>query len=98
MTRELAETIIQTCREVNLISYAQVYSVGDAKDLIGYGLQVLAHMPRDREVDQDLIHLIRRRGVAVLPTLVVPESNVVYADKPDWLDADPLFALSGGGV
>jgi imidazolonepropionase-like amidohydrolase len=92
MTRELAETIIQTCREVNLTSYAHVYSVEDAKDLIGYGLQVLAHMPRDREVDQDLINLMRRRGVAALPTLVVPESNVAYADEPDWLEADPLFA------
>jgi imidazolonepropionase-like amidohydrolase len=92
MTRELAETIIQTCREVHLTSYAHVYSVDDAKDLIGYGLQVLAHMPRDREFDQDLIDLMRRRRVAVVPTLVVPESNVAYADEPAWVEDDPLFA------
>jgi imidazolonepropionase-like amidohydrolase len=92
MTPQLAETIIQTCREVNLTSYAHIYSAKDAKELIDYGLQVLAHMPRDREADQDLIDLMRRRRVAVLPTLVVPESNVVYADKPAWLDDDPLFA------
>jgi imidazolonepropionase-like amidohydrolase len=91
MAPQVAETIIRTCRELNLTSYAHVYYVDDAKLLIGYGLQVLAHMPRDREVDEQLIDLLRQRDVAVLPTISVPESNVVYVDKPAWVD-DPLFA------
>jgi imidazolonepropionase-like amidohydrolase len=91
MAPQLAETIIQTCRELNLTSYAHVYYVDDAKLLIGYGLQVLAHMPRDREADEQLIDLMRQRDVAVLPTISVPESNVVYVDRLAWVD-DPLFA------
>jgi imidazolonepropionase-like amidohydrolase len=92
MAPQLVQTIIETCGELNLTSYAHVYYVDDAKLLVGYGLQVLAHVPRDREVDDQLIALLRQHDAAVLPTISVPETNVVYVDEPAWVQEDPFFA------
>ena len=90
MAAEVARTIIGACKEHDLRSYAHVYRVDDAKLLVGFGLDVLAHMPRDREADGALIELMRERGTAVIPTLTVPETNVAFLDRPAWVD-DPLF-------
>jgi imidazolonepropionase-like amidohydrolase len=91
MKPEVARAIIQTARNFGLTTYAHVYYVDDVAPLIHDGLQVLAHMPRDRAADPELIDLIGQRDVAVLPTLTVPESNIAYPDKPSWVDT-PLFA------
>ena len=40
MAPQLAQTIIQICRELNLTSYAHVYSADDTKLLLGYGPQL----------------------------------------------------------
>lgn len=90
MAPEVAQTIIDGCGELGLPSYAHVHYVDDAKLLIGFGLQVLAHMPRDRQADRELLDLMRERGVAVIPTLTVPETLVIYANRPAFVD-DPLF-------
>jgi imidazolonepropionase-like amidohydrolase len=90
MTPDVARTIVEACRRLGLTSYAHVYRVDDAKLLIGFGLDVLAHMPRDREADRELVDLMLERGTAVIPTLAVPESNVAFVDRPTWVD-DPLL-------
>jgi imidazolonepropionase-like amidohydrolase len=91
MASEVARHIIETCGRLGLRSYAHVYRVDDAKELIRFGLSVLAHMPRDRTADAELVALMRARDVAVIPTLTVPESNVVFLDRPAFVD-DPLYA------
>lgn len=90
MAPEVARTIVEEARRLELKSYAHVYRVDDARLLIGYGLEVLAHMPRDRVADQELIDLMLERGAAVIPTLAVPESNVAFVHRPAWTD-DPFF-------
>ena len=90
MAPDVARTIVERCRHLGLTSYAHVYRVDDAKLLIGFGLEVLAHMPRDRDADRELIDLMLERGTAVIPTLAVPDSNVAYVDRPSWVD-DPLL-------
>lgn len=92
MAPEIARAIVEEAGGRGLTSYAHVYRVEDAKLLIGWGLRVLAHMPRDRAADPELIELMLERGVAVIPTLAVPESNVAFLDRPAWVD-DPLFGL-----
>ncbi|MGH2499838.1 MAG: amidohydrolase family protein, partial [Candidatus Limnocylindria bacterium] len=91
MAREVATHIIATCRRLGLRSYAHVYRVDDAKWLVGQGLDVLAHMPRDRRADDELAALMKERDAAVVPTLTVPHSNIAYLDAPAFV-AEPLFA------
>lgn len=98
MARDVARFVIETSAEVGLRSYAHVYAVDDAKELIQLGLRTLAHMPRDRVADDELWALMRERDVAVVPTLTVPDANVVYLDRPSFLE-DPvvLATLPDGG-
>lgn len=89
MAPELARVVIETSAALGLRSYAHVYAVDDAKELIRLGLRTLAHMPRDRVADDELWSLMTEHDVAVIPTLTVPDANVVYLDRPSFLE-DPL--------
>ncbi len=90
MAADVARTIIEISRELGLRSQAHVYYVDDAQALLQAGLDVLAHMPRDRIVDQTFIKAMRASNAVVIPTITVPESNVAYEARPDWL-SDPLL-------
>jgi imidazolonepropionase-like amidohydrolase len=90
MQPEVARTIIEEGGRLGLKTYAHVYNVDDAKMLIRSGLYAVAHMPRDREVDGELINLMLERNVVMIPTLAVAESNYIFVDRPSWVD-DPLF-------
>ena len=89
MAPEIARLVIETSARLGLRTYAHVYRVDDAKDLVRMGLRTLAHMPRDRVADDELWTLMKEHDVAVIPTLTVPDANVVYLDRPSFLD-DPL--------
>ena len=90
MPPEVAHTIIEEGARLGLRTYAHVYNVDDAKVLIRSGLHTVAHMPRDREIDSELINLMLERNVPVIPTLALAESNYIFVDRPSWAD-DPLF-------
>jgi imidazolonepropionase-like amidohydrolase len=68
---------------------AHVYYLDDARDLVRSGIDGFAHLVRDREMDDELVALIKQRNVLIMPNLGLAESRT-YADPPAWLD-DPLF-------
>jgi hypothetical protein len=53
-------------------------------------LNVLAHNVRDREIDGDVIALLKQRNVSVIPTLIRDEFLFAYGDTPAWID-EPFF-------
>ncbi|MDQ3722950.1 MAG: hypothetical protein M3376_07765, partial [Actinomycetota bacterium] len=89
MSAEIARLVIETSARFGLRTYAHVYRVDDAKELVRMGVRTLAHMPRDRVADDELWTLMNEYDVAVIPTLTVPDANVVYLDQPSFLE-DPL--------
>ncbi len=68
---------------------AHVYYLDDAKDLVRAGIDAFAHLVRDREMDDEVIALIKQRNVLVMPNLGLAQSRTP-AEAPAWLD-DPLF-------
>ena len=82
--------IIQQARKRGVKTFAHVYELEDAKNLVRAGIDVLAHSIRDREVDEELITLLKKNGVTSVATLTREQSTFVYADSPSWLD-DPFF-------
>jgi imidazolonepropionase-like amidohydrolase len=71
---------------------AHVFYHSDAVDLVDAGIDGLAHLVRDKEMDDALIASIVRRNVYVMPNLS-PEWNT-YVELPHWLkDGDPFFTL-----
>ena len=69
---------------------AHVFYLDDAKDLARAGIDAFAHLVRDREVDDELIALLRQHRVLVMPNIAINE-NGIHAAPPRWLD-DPLVA------
>ncbi len=82
--------IISQAHKRGLLAFAHLYELDDAKGLVRAGLDVMAHSIRDREVDDELIALLRKNKVTAVATLSREESTFVYADSPAWLD-DPFF-------
>jgi imidazolonepropionase-like amidohydrolase len=71
---------------------AHVFYHTDAVDLVNAGVDGLAHLVRDKDMDDELIASIVRHNVYVMPNLA-PEWNT-YMELPHWLkDGDPLMTL-----
>ena len=88
----LYRAIIDEARGRGLRVVAHVFYRDDAWELVRAGVDGLAHLVRDREMDAALIAAIAARGVFVMPNLGVSERRL-HADAPRWLD-DPFLAES----
>lgn len=80
--------IIDETHAHNLLAFAHLRYLDDAKELIRRGIDVLAHNVRDKEVDEEFIELAKARGIAVLPLLVGAQANLAYAEGASFL-SDP---------
>ena len=69
---------------------AHLYYLADAKALLRAGTDLLAHSVRDKEVDDELIALLKARDVCYCPTLMREVSTFVYENRPDFFD-DSFF-------
>ena len=70
-----------------------MFYLSDAKALVEAGVDVLAHSVRDRAVDAAFIAAVKSHHTAYIPTLALDESQFVYAEHPDWMDA-PFFTAA----
>jgi imidazolonepropionase-like amidohydrolase len=93
----LYRAIIQEGHKHGLRVNAHVFYHNDAVDLVEAGIDGLAHLVRDKEMDDALVASIVRHNVYVMPNLS-PEWNT-YQELPRWLsDGDPLLTLLQGSV
>ena len=82
--------IIKQAHKRDLLAFAHLYELSDAKRLVNAGLDVIAHSVRDEEVDDELVVLMKKNKVTYVATLSREQSTFAYADSPSWLD-DPFF-------
>lgn len=82
---EIYKAVIDEAHKRKLRVAAHVFYLADAKDLVKAGIDGLLHSIRDREVDDDLISMMKQKNVFFTPTLSAHQSKFVYADKPPWL-------------
>lgn len=71
---------------------AHVFYHDDAVGLVEAGIDGLAHLVRDREMDSDLIGAIVRRGVYVMPNLSGAERGT-HSTVPAWFEEPGLMTL-----
>ncbi len=93
MGPEVYKAVIDEAHVNGLRVAAHVFYLDDAKQLVGNGVDILAHGIRDADVDDDFIESIKRRGAWYVPTLTLEESSYVYAEHPEWLQ-EPFFRRS----
>ena len=77
--------IIEEAHKQKLKVVAQIFSLSDAKDLAGAGVDGFVSSIRDRDVDDALIATMKQKNVFLAPALTAAEAKFVYADKPNWL-------------
>jgi imidazolonepropionase-like amidohydrolase len=71
---------------------AHVYYHVDAVDLVDAGINSIAHLVRDKEMDDALVAAIVKRNVYVMPNLGGAE-RAQYTSPPAWIDEPNLVAL-----
>ncbi len=84
--------VIDAAHARGLRVVAHVCYHDDAWELVRAGVDGLAHLVRDREMEAALIAAIAERDVFVMPNLGVSERRL-HAGAPGWLD-DPFLAES----
>jgi len=87
------KAIIEQAHKYDMLAFAHLYELADAKGLVDAGLDVIAHSVRDAEVDDVLIAAMKNNNVTYVATLSREKSTFIYADSPEWLD-DPFFRKS----
>ena len=90
MSPAVYSAVIDEAHRLNLRVAAHVFYLGDAKQLLQAGIDILAHSVRDQELDADTVSTLKSKGVYYIPTLQLEESFYVYADHPDWMSS-PFF-------
>jgi imidazolonepropionase-like amidohydrolase len=88
----LFRAIIDEGHKHRLQVNAHVFYYTDAVELVNAGVDALAHLVRDKEMDAALVASVVQHNVYVMPNLS-PEWNT-YSELPHWLqDGDPLMRL-----
>ena len=95
MTPDVYAALIDQAHKRGLRVAAHMFSLQEAKGLIGAGLDVLAHSVRDQEVDRALIDEIKRRNVGYIPTLTRDLSVFAYRGTGRFFQRSVLPAPSG---
>ena len=84
--------IVDESHQRGLKVNAHVFYHDDAVGLVEAGIDGLAHLVRDREMDGDLVAAIVRRGVYVMPNLGGAERGT-HSSVPAWFEEPGLMVL-----
>lgn len=90
MSPELYRAVISAAHQLRMPVATHLFYLADAKALLMYGTDFIAHSVRDTEVDQDFLNALKARGICYCPTLMREVSTFVYESTPEWFN-DPLF-------
>lgn len=91
MKPEIYDAVIAEAHARGLRVAAHIHDLDDAKAVVKAGADILAHGVRDKEIDAELIDLMKERSVWYVPTLALDEATYVYADNPSLL-SEPYIA------
>jgi imidazolonepropionase-like amidohydrolase len=89
MTFDISKAIIDEAHKKKLRAVAHVYYLDDAKELIRQGVDGFGHMVRDQPVDQELLDMMKAKGVWMVSPTLSREMAYSLAMMP-WLN-DPFF-------
>ncbi|HJS72870.1 MAG TPA: amidohydrolase family protein, partial [Vicinamibacteria bacterium] len=90
MKPEIYEAVIARAHEKGLKVASHLFYLDDAKGLLKAGTDLVAHSVRDRELDDEVIALMKDRNVCYCPTLTREVSAFAYEDVPEFFE-DPFF-------
>jgi imidazolonepropionase-like amidohydrolase len=87
---ELYRAIIDEAHKHNIHVLAHIVELADVKDLLRAGVDGFAHMIRDKDIDDELLGLLKARPNVFFQQTLWGERRAIYGSKPAWLD-EPLL-------
>jgi imidazolonepropionase-like amidohydrolase len=90
LTPNLYRALIDEAHKNNMRVMAHVFALDDVKDLVRSGIDGFAHMVRDKDVDDELIALLKQRPNVFFVETLWGERRALYTAKPAWVD-DPAL-------
>ncbi len=97
LTADLSDPIIDAAHDRGLQVIAHVYYLEDARALVDAGVDGFAHLPRDAEMDDEIVAAIVRNDVFVMPNLSISERGR-HAEPPAWVEGPLLLESVAGDV
>jgi len=82
----LYRAIIDEAHAHGIRVMAHIAALDDAKDLLRAGVDGFAHVVRDKDIDEELIAMLRERPAVFFVETLWGERNAIYGRKPAWLD------------
>ena len=94
MPYDIAQAIIEDSHRDHLRVVAHIFYLQDARQLVDYGVDGLAHSVRDKPVDQAFVADMKKHGTwQMAATLSREGSMFVYGQTPSFAN-DPFFTRS----
>jgi len=93
VTHEVVGAIVDEAHRRGLRVVAHVFFLDDVKWLIPAGVDMIGHSVRDKEIDDELLALMKLHGTIYIPTTTIDESHFIFADRPAYMN-DPFFVRS----
>lgn len=86
----LYRAIIDEAHKHNIRVMAHIVELADVKDLLRAGCDGFAHMIRDKDIDDELLALLRARPNVFFEQTLWGERRAIYTSRPAWLDEPVL--------
>jgi imidazolonepropionase-like amidohydrolase len=94
MPYEIAKAIIDAAHNRHLPVAAHIFYLEDARRLVEYGVNGLAHSIRDKSLDERLTRAMKEHGTWQMAATLTREASLfVYANTPAFV-SDPFFTRS----
>jgi imidazolonepropionase-like amidohydrolase len=87
---EVYSAVIDEAHKNGLRVAAHIYDLDDAKAIVRAGVDIIAHGVRDKPVDAEFIEMMKTGSVWYIATMVLDDSNFVFAEQPSWI-REPFF-------
>jgi imidazolonepropionase-like amidohydrolase len=87
---DLYRAIIDEAHKHNIRVWAHIVALADAKDLVRAGVDGFAHDIRDKDVDDELLGLLKGRPGIFFQQTLWGERHAFYDSKPAFVD-DPIL-------
>ena len=86
----LYRAIIDEAHKHDIHVLAHIVDLADVKELLRSGVDGFAHMIRDKDVDDELLSLLKARPNVFFEQTLWGERRAIYTSRPAWLD-EPLL-------
>jgi imidazolonepropionase-like amidohydrolase len=90
MPPEISKAVIDAAHRHNLRTLGHIFYLEDAKRLAGQGIDGFVHLVRDLPVDDELIRVMKDRGIWQMGTLSREAALVAHGTEATYLK-DPFF-------